>query len=123
MEEGQVEDGGGKVEGLIHKTFTMQCIENVYNTYCTHSKHVPPADAVVMQCSQSNVVLLSLLHCRKYKVRRWFSQIKDAFRNVSNMPDYGLSIAWPEPPPVLKVCEGIGREGGGRELCGRKQDT
>ena len=25
--------------------------------YCTHSMHVPPADAVVMQCSQSSVVL------------------------------------------------------------------
>ena len=73
---------------------------------------VPPVNVVVMQCSQSSVVLLSILHCRKYKVRRWFSQIKDAFRNVSNMPDYGLSIAWPEPPPVLKVCEGMGREGG-----------
>ena len=72
---------------------------------------VPPVNVVVMQCSQSSVVLLSLLHCRKYKVRRWFSQIKDAFKNVSNMPDYGLSIAWPEPPTEPKVCEGMGMEG------------
>ena len=60
----------------------------------------------------------ALLSCRKYKVRRWFSQINEAFRNVSNMPDYGRSISWPEPPPVLKVCVRMrrgGREGGGRE--------
>ena len=37
MEEGQVEGGGGKVEGLIHKTFTIQyitiqCNAMQYNT-------------------------------------------------------------------------------------------
>jgi len=51
------------------------------------------------------VCVRALLSCRKYKVRRWFSQINEAFRNVSNMPDYGRSISWPEPPPVLKVRE------------------
>ena len=68
----------------------------------------------------------ALLSCRKYKVRRWFSQINEAFRNVSNMPDYGRSISWPEPPPVLKVCEKMRREKGGwweggREDGGRRE--
>ena len=71
---------------------------------------VPPVNVVVMQCSQSSVLLLSLLHCRKYKVRWWFSQIKD----------YGLSVSWPEPPPVPKVCEGMGREGGREEVVWKK---
>ena len=60
------------------------------------------------------VCVRALLSCRKYKVRRWFSQINEAFRKVSNMPDYGRSISWPEPPPVLKVCEKMRREKGGR---------
>ena len=77
----------------------------------------------MLQCSEYCVCVGALLSCRKYKVRRWFSQINEAFRNVSNMPDYGRSISWPEPPPVLKVCERMRREGGrgeGEEEGGRE---
>ncbi|XP_013401655.1 unconventional myosin-Id [Lingula anatina] len=39
---------------------------------------------------------------RRYKLRNYILKLVNTFRNVRSMKDYGKSIKWPDPPPVLK---------------------
>uniref|UniRef100_A0A2R5LJZ3 Putative myosin class ii heavy chain n=1 Tax=Ornithodoros turicata TaxID=34597 RepID=A0A2R5LJZ3_9ACAR len=43
-----------------------------------------------------------LAHYRKYRTRKYISDLRVCFRNVHQMEDYGKNIAWPPPPCVVK---------------------
>ncbi|XP_043921948.1 unconventional myosin-Id-like [Protopterus annectens] len=44
----------------------------------------------------------TIMACYKqYKNKSYFLEVLQRFQNVRNMPDYGKSIEWPDPPAVL----------------------
>ncbi|CAH2281774.1 unconventional myosin-Ig [Pelobates cultripes] len=44
-----------------------------------------------------------------YRVRSHLLEVVRRFQNVRNMPDYGKSVEWPEPPAVLATFQDLSR--------------
>jgi myosin-1 len=40
---------------------------------------------------------------RKYRMRKYVTQVLAAFQTVRQMPDYGKRVRWPVPPKVLRL--------------------
>lgn len=40
---------------------------------------------------------------RSYRNRLFFRKIQETFKDIRSMPDFGVSLVWPEAPLVLRA--------------------
>ncbi|XP_006635813.2 unconventional myosin-Ig isoform X1 [Lepisosteus oculatus] len=54
-----------------------------------------------MRCRRMRAIYTIMGAYKRHKVKAHFHEVERRFTNVRNMPDYGKSVEWPEPPAVL----------------------
>uniref|UniRef100_A0ACB8FX43 Unconventional myosin-Ig n=1 Tax=Sphaerodactylus townsendi TaxID=933632 RepID=A0ACB8FX43_9SAUR len=53
------------------------------------------------RCRYLRAVYTIMNYFKRYKVKSYLLELVQSFQAVRSMPDYGKSVAWPEPPAVL----------------------
>ncbi|MBN3300746.1 MYO1G protein, partial [Amia calva] len=56
-----------------------------------------------MRCRRMRAIYTIMGAYKRHKVKAHFREVEHRFANVRNMPDYGRSVQWPEPPAVLAL--------------------
>ncbi|KAE8595337.1 hypothetical protein XENTR_v10015697 [Xenopus tropicalis] len=62
-----------------------------------------------MRFKKLRAVYAIMRHYKCYKVRSHLLEVVNRFQQVRNMPDFGKSVEWPEPPTVLEKFQEISR--------------